>query len=133
MVFAAALIRKMDLKMSIGVVAVSSYTGETTTSKGAKLRGALPNNLAGKHIVIIDDILDSGQTLGLLRETIAEQGPASMRACMLLRKDVERVVDASAEYVGFDIPDEFVVGYGLDYNGFYRNLPDIRVLEEAAG
>ena len=133
MVFAADLIRKMDLMMSIGVVAVSSYTGETTTSKGAKLRGALPNNLAGKHIVIIDDILDSGQTLGLLRDTIGEQGPASLRACMLLRKEVARVVDARAESIGFDIRDEFVVGYGLDYNGFYRNLPDIRVLEERAG
>ncbi len=132
MVFAADLIRKMDLKLSIGVVAVTSYAGETTTSKGAMLRSALPDNLGGKHIVIIDDILDSGQTLGLLRDTILERGPASLRSCMLLRKEVERVVDIEAEYTGFDIPDEFVVGYGLDYNGFYRNLPDIRVLERRA-
>lgn len=130
MVFCADLIRAMDLLISLGVVAVTSYPGETTQSKGARLRGALPSNLGGKHIVLIDDILDSGQTLALLEGLIAEQSPASVRSCMLLRKDVPRDVEVGADYVGFDIPDEFVVGYGLDYNGFYRNLPDIMVLRE---
>ena len=132
-VFTADLIRKMDLKMSLGVVAVTSYAGETTVSKGARLRGALPSNLSGKHIVIIDDILDSGQTLALLRELALEREPASLRSCILLRKEVARVADVTSDYVGFDIPNEFVVGYGLDYNGFYRNLPDIMVLKESPG
>ena len=129
-VFAADLIREMPLRMSIRVVAVSSYPGESVKSKGARLRGELPSDLAGRHVVIVDDILDSGQTLGLLRETIESQGAASVRACMLLRKDVPRAVPVEAEHVGFDIPDEFVVGYGLDYDGFYRNLPDIVSMRE---
>ena len=82
--------------------------------------------------MIIDDILDSGQTLELLRGTILDRSPASFRSCMLLRKDVEKVSDVEADYVGFDIPDEFVVGYGLDYNGYYRNLPDIGILRKDA-
>ncbi|MEO1130141.1 MAG: hypoxanthine phosphoribosyltransferase [Planctomycetota bacterium] len=133
MVFAADLVREMQLLLSIRLVAVSSYPGESTKSKGAKLRGALPTDLAGRHIVIIDDILDSGQTLALLRDAILEQKPASLRSVMLLRKDVPRDVDVEAEYSGFDIPDEFVVGYGLDYDGYYRNLPDIVALREAGG
>ena len=133
MVFTADLIRKMDLMMSIGVVAVTSYAGETTVSKGARLRGALPQHLAGKHVVIIDDILDSGQTLALLQGLVGELGPASLRSCLMLRKDVPRNVSVEADYIGFDIPDEFVVGYGLDYNGFYRNLPDIVALREVPG
>lgn len=130
MVFTADLIRKMDLMMSIGVVAVTSYAGETTTSKGARLRGALPEHIAGKHVVIIDDILDSGQTLALLQKLVGELRPASLRSCLMLRKDVPRTTEVEADYIGFDIPDEFVVGYGLDYNGFYRNLPDIVALRE---
>lgn len=133
MVFTADLIRKMDLMMSIGVVAVTSYAGEATTSKGARLRGALPPHIAGKHVVIIDDILDSGQTLALLQGLVGELRPASLRSCLLLRKEIERPVDVEADYVGFDIPNEWVVGYGLDHNGFYRNLPDIVALRETPG
>lgn len=127
-VFAADLIRRMQVKLSLGVVAVSSYPGRTVQSKGAAIRGELPPDLAGKHVLIIDDILDSGQTLGLVRRLVEEQGPASLRVCVLLRKDRARVEDVPVEYVGFDIPDEFVVGYGLDYDGYYRNLPGIAVL-----
>lgn len=130
MVFGADLIREMPVRMSIRLVAVSSYPGEATRSVGARLRSALPPDLAGRHVVIVDDILDSGQTLALLEEMVMEQGPASFRACVLLRKDVPRKAEPTVEYVGFDIPDEFVVGYGLDYNGFYRNLPDIVTLRE---
>lgn len=130
-VFVADLIREMPLKLSMSVVTVSSYPGQATRSKGAALRGSLPDNLADRHVVIVDDILDSGGTLQLLRNAIAEQGAASVRACVLLNKlGVPKQPGVLAEYVGFDIPDEFVVGYGLDYDGFYRNLPDIRILEE---
>lgn len=128
MVFAADLIRTMPIRISIRTVVVSSYPGASTTSKGAALRGALPDDLRGRHVVLVDDILDSGQTLGMLSRMIREQEPASVRVCVLLRKDVTRVEDIAADLVGFDIPDEFVVGYGLDYNGFYRNVPDIVAL-----
>lgn len=130
-VFTADLIREMPLKLSMRMVTVSSYPGATTQSKGASLRGALPKDLAGRHIVIIDDILDSGQTLALMRDLAAEQKPASLRICVLLRKDVPRSVEVHPDYVGFDIPNEFVVGYGLDHDGYYRNLPDIAVLAPA--
>jgi hypoxanthine phosphoribosyltransferase len=128
-VFVADLIREMPMRLSMRVVTVSSYPGATTKSKGAALRGAIPHDLGGRHVVVVDDILDSGQTLGLVRDLIAEQKPASLRLCVLLRKEVPRVIDVEAQYIGFDIPDEFVVGYGLDYNGFYRNLPDIVTLK----
>lgn len=130
-VFVADLIREMPLRLSMRVVTVSSYPGTTTKSRGAMLRGALPQDLGGRHVVVVDDILDSGHTLALVRELVLEQNPASLRICVLLRKDVPRPPERQVHpnHVGFDIPNEFVVGYGLDYNGFYRNLPDIAVLE----
>ncbi len=129
LVFAADLIRQMPLKLSLRLVAVSSYPGSSVTSKGAKLASELPPDLAGKHVIVIDDILDSGQTLGLVRELIEAQKPASVRLCVLLRKpDSVRKREVHAEYIGFEIPDEFVVGYGLDYDGYYRNIPDIATL-----
>lgn len=127
-VFVADLIRHLPIKLRLGVVAVSSYPGESMASKGAHLKGELPRDLAGKHIVLIDDILDSGHTLNLLRDLIHEQRPASLRVAVLLRKLVPRDRDFQPDYIGFDIPDTFVVGYGLDYDGYYRNLPDIASL-----
>jgi len=128
-VFVADLVRQMPLKMRLGVVAVSSYPGRTMQSKGAAIRGELPPDLAGKHILIVDDILDSGRTLGLVRRLAAEQRPASLRIAVLLRKQVARAEEVDCEYVGFDIPDAFVVGYGLDYDGHYRNYPQIAILK----
>lgn len=132
MIFTADLIREMPIKLSLGLVAVSSYPGESITSKGAHLASELPPDLAGKHVVIIDDILDSGQTLDLIRKAIVGQGAASVRICVLLSKQVERVADVKPDYVGFDIPDAFVVGYGLDYDGYYRNYPEIATLKPMA-
>ena len=131
-VFAADLIRHMEVRLSIRVVAVQSYPGESTASKGAKLASALPDDLKGRHVVIIDDILDSGQTLALLQSLIREQEPASLRSVMLLDKRARREVEVSSDYVGFEIPDEFVVGYGLDFDGYYRNLPEIMTLKAGA-
>ncbi|MBN8598924.1 MAG: hypoxanthine phosphoribosyltransferase [Planctomycetes bacterium] len=133
LVFTADLIRELSMKLSLRVVAVSSYPGTSVESKGAKLAGELPRDLAGKHVVIVDDILDSGQTLGLIDELVQTQKPASVRICVLLKKPPEvRKREVKAHYVGFDIPNEFVVGYGLDYDGFYRNLPYIGVLKQEA-
>lgn len=132
MIFTADLVRELPFKLSLGLVAVSSYPGETISSKGAHLASDLPKNLEGKHVVIIDDILDSGQTIALLDGEIRKQGAASVRTCVLLSKQVERVVDIKPDYVGFEIPDAFVVGYGLDYDGYYRNYPEIATLKPTA-
>jgi hypoxanthine phosphoribosyltransferase len=131
-VFVADLIRHMPLKLSLGVVAVSSYPGRSMQSKGAAIRGELPPDLTGKHVLIVDDILDTGRTLRLVRSLITEQKPASLRLCVLLRKLIPREEEVTAEYVGFDIPDEFVVGYGLDFDGYYRNYPGVAVLKREA-
>jgi hypoxanthine phosphoribosyltransferase len=119
--------------MSIRPVVVSSYPGTATSSQGANIHGAVPTDLQGAHVVIVDDILDSGRTLGLLRRVIAAQNPASLRIAVLLRKSKRdgRDEDVDVEYAGFDIEDEFVIGYGLDYDGYFRNLPDIGVMGES--
>lgn len=127
-VFVADLIRQMPVKLSLGLVAVSSYPGRSTESLGAVMRSELPRDLAGKHVLIVDDILDSGQTLHMLVGLVREKNPASVRTCVLLRKPGNAMVPAQADYVGFDIPDAFVVGYGLDFDGFYRNYPEIATL-----
>jgi len=129
-IFTADLVRHMPLNLSMRMVTVSSYPGASTMSKGAKLRSELPTDLGGRHVLIIDDILDTGQTLGLLKDLIAEQNPASIRICVLLDKQgVQRKHEVKADYVGFEIPDAFVVGCGLDHDGLYRNLPDIVALD----
>lgn len=133
MVFTADLIRHIPLKLRLEMLAVSSYPGTATRSKGATLASELKSDLTGKHVLIVDDILDSGRTLRLVRDLLDERGAASIRAAVLLDKQgVDRVPPPDghvfAEYKGFEIPDAFVVGYGLDYDGCYRNLPDIGVL-----
>ena len=129
MIFVADLIRELPLKLSLGLVAVSSYPGASVRSKGALLASEMPQDLKGKHIIVLDDILDSGQTLAMVKKLILEQGPATLRMGVMLDKQVDRVADIRADYVGFEIPDEFVVGYGLDYDGYYRNHPEIGVLD----
>lgn len=130
MVFVADLIRHMPIKMSIRPVTLSSYPGTSTDSQGVTLKGDIPTDLAGAHVLIVDDILDSGRTLGLLKRMFAAQRPASLRIAVLLNKEKGRSEEVTVEYAGFDIEDEFVVGYGLDYDGYYRNLPDVMVLGE---
>jgi len=132
MIFVADLVREIPLKLSLEVVGVSSYPGRSIESKGVSIKGDLPRNLAGKHLLVVDDILDSGHTLDVLTGLLRAQNPASLRTCVLLRKPGKSSLPLRPDYVGFDIPDEFVVGYGLDYNGFYRNLPEIGVLKESA-
>lgn len=128
-VFVADLIRELPMKVSLDLVAVSSYPGESVRSKGAHLESEMPRNLGDKHVLVLDDILDSGRTMHMVKDLIAKQNPASLRFGVLLDKAERREADIQADYVGFDIPDEFVVGYGLDYNGYYRNHPEIAVLK----
>jgi hypoxanthine phosphoribosyltransferase len=132
LVFVADLIRAMPIPLSIRPITASSYPGATTVSTGSvTLEGGVPTDLRGKHVIIVDDIFDTGRTLGLLRRVIEAQMPASVRIVVLLskRKPGGREENVRVEHVGFEIEDEFVVGYGLDYDGLYRNLPDICVLE----
>lgn len=132
MVFVADLIRSVDLKMSLRPITVSSYPGTATTSQGASVRGELPTDLRDCHVILVDDILDSGRTLGLLRRVFEAQAPASLRIAVLLSKSKPggREEEVAVEYSGFTIEDEFVVGYGLDFDGYFRNLPDIVTLRE---
>jgi len=132
MVFVADLIRHLPLKLSLELVGVSSYPGKSMESKGVSIRHELPSTLAGKHVLVVDDILDSGHTLDVVTRLILEQKPASLRSCVLLRKPGKTRLPVTPGYVGFDIPDEFVVGYGLDYDGYYRNLPQIATLKPDA-
>ncbi len=133
MIFMADLIRHIPVKMSIRPVTIKSYHGTATSSHGATINGDVPTDLEGAHVLIVDDILDSGRTLGLLRRLFAAQRPASLRIAVLLRKDEasgRRQEHVEVEYTGFDIGDEFVIGYGLDFDGYHRNLPDIGVLRQ---
>lgn len=131
-IFVADLMRELPHKIRISVLAASSYPGRATQSKGPPITSALPDDLAGKHVLIVDDILDSGSTIREIRQQISEKRPRSVQACVLLRKTRTSALETPCEYVGFDIPDEFVVGYGLDYDNYYRNFPHIGTLKQEA-
>lgn len=131
-IFVADLMRHLPQKIRIGIIDVESYPGKATSSQGVTIAGALPGDLHGKHVLIVDDILDSGRTIRRLRDECMQRGPASVHCCVLLRKKIPAAMATPCEYVGFEIEDEFVVGYGLDYNNYYRNLPDICIPREDA-
>ena len=128
--FIADLMRELPLRVRIGLITASSYEGTSTTSSGDVVLSdaCLPTSLAGRHVLIVDDILDSGRTIRRVREEIESRNPKSVRSCVLLRKKIPSALETPCEYVGFDIENEFVVGYGLDFDDYYRNLPYIGVL-----
>jgi hypoxanthine phosphoribosyltransferase len=130
MIFCADLMRQMSVRMQIGLLTVSSYPGASLTTQGSQLIGQQLGSLAGRHVLLIDDILDSGGTIRLVQPLLAAMEPASVKTCVLLRKDRPAAKETPVDYVGFEIPDEFVVGYGLDYDNYYRNLPDIVTLKQ---
>ena len=132
-VFVADLIRAMNTTMTIKPVTVTSYPGKATASQGATLQHGLPTDLKSKRVLLVDDILDSGQTLGLLRRVIMAQNPQSLRTIVLLDKEKSagRTEEVPIEHAAFKIADEFVIGYGLDFDGKFRNLPDIMTLSES--
>ena len=132
MIFCADLIRHIPIAMRIGLLAVSSYPGRSVRSQGSRVLGEQLGDLTGRHVLLVDDILDSGGTVRLVQSLLQEAGAAVVRSCVLLRKDRPAAREISLDYVGFDIPDEFVVGYGLDYDDYYRNLPDIVTLKPEA-
>ncbi|MDA0658546.1 MAG: hypoxanthine phosphoribosyltransferase [Planctomycetota bacterium] len=128
-VFLADLIRQLDFPLRVGVVWASSYRGSTTVRGELSVNTAMMPNVSGEHVLLIDDIFDTGHTLAHLLQEIQKCGAASVRSAVLLRKQGRREVTIVPDYVAFEIPDEFVVGYGLDYQDYYRHLPYLAALE----
>ena len=129
MMFMVDLARAIELPLAIDFIAVSSYGKSTESSGVVRMLKDLDTDIANYHVLIIEDIIDSGLTLAYLRSQLLRRNPASLRICTLLNKPERRTADVPVDYVGFDIPNEFVVGYGLDYGEIYRNLPYIGVLK----
>ena len=127
--FACELAKRITVPVNIDFMKVSSYGGGTVSSGQVSIKMDVSESIAGKDVLIVEDIIDSGNTLNLLPKILMERGPKSIRLCALLDKPDRRVIDVKVDYTGFQIPDEFVVGYGLDYNQMYRNLPYIGVVE----
>ena len=128
LVFTADLIRKMKTKTIIDFLRVSSYNGTTTTGN-IKFINDLSEDITGKHLLIIEDIIDTGKTLRSVIDKLWEREPKSIKLCSFLDKPARRTVKIQGDFVGFSIPDHFVVGYGLDYNEHYRDLPFLGILK----
>ena len=127
--FACELAKHLTVPVSMDFMCVSSYGSGTVSFGRVKIIKDLDENIEGKHVLIAEDIVDSGNTLSTLIKILQVRKPASIRLCTLLDKPERRVVDIKADYSCFEIPDKFVVGYGLDYNQHYRNLPYVGVVE----
>ena len=130
LVLVADLIRLLDLPMRVGVIEASSYRGATTTRGELTINSELMIDISGRDVLLVDDIFDTGHTLVQVLDKMREFGPTSIRSAVLLRKQGRQEVAAEPDYVAFNIPDEFVVGYGLDYEDLYRNLPYLAALED---
>jgi hypoxanthine phosphoribosyltransferase len=128
-VLMADLIRLLDLPMRVGVLQASSYRGATTTRGELVINSELMLDISGRDVLLVDDIFDTGHTLVQVLEKMQEFEPTSLRSAVLLRKQGRQEVEYQPDFVAFDIPDEFVVGYGLDYEDMYRNLPYLAALE----
>lgn len=127
--FMCELAKRITVPVSMDFMSVSSYGDGTSSSGVVKIAKDLDESLEGKDVLVVEDIIDSGRTLYYLLEILKKRNPNSMKLCTLLDKPDRRVRDVKVDYVGFEIPDEFVVGYGLDYAQKYRNLPYIGVVE----
>jgi len=128
-VFHADLVRSIDLGISFDFIAVGSYGASTKSSGEVRILKDLDESLEDKDVLLVEDILDTGLTLHYLIQNLESRGPRSLRVVTLLNKPSRRIVTVRADYVGFEIPDQFVIGYGLDFSQRYRNLPDIRILK----
>lgn len=127
-IFLADLIRQLPLRMKIALVQVSTYPGSATTPQAPRTVLELSGDVAGRHVLVVDDILDSGGTLRRVHAMLRERGVRTIRTAVLLRKPAKAPPDVHVDFVGFDIEDLFVVGYGLDFNDHYRNYPHVGVL-----
>ena len=121
--------RNIDLQCELDFMDISSYGSGTSSSGVVRILKDLEEDITDRHVLIVEDIIDTGLTLSYLRRSLLARGPASLEICALLSKPSRRRADLDVRYLGFEVPDEFVVGYGLDYAGAYRNLPDICILK----
>ena len=126
--FMCELAKRISVPVSLDFMAVSSYGGDTKSSGVVKIVKDLDEAIQGKDVLVVEDIVDSGRTLSYLLEMLRDRKPASLKLCTLLDKPDRRVIEVPVDYTGFQIPDEFVVGYGLDYDQKYRNLPYIGIV-----
>ena len=127
--FTCELAKRLTMPVTIDFIQVSSYGSGTVSSGNIKIKKELDESIEGRDVIVIEDIIDSGNTLSRLVPYLQKMGPASLKICPLLDKPDRREADVNVDYNGFDIPDKFVVGYGLDYDQKYRNLPYIGVIE----
>ncbi len=130
-IFAADLLRKLEIDADINFVAVSSYGAGSKSSGAVKIIKDLDTDVSNKDVLIVEDIVDTGLTLSYLKNLILTRGARSVKICTILNKPSRRKADIDVEYIGYEIPDEFVVGYGLDYNEKYRSLPYIGILKRS--
>ena len=128
-VFMADLVRNVDTMCDLEFMAVSSYGDGTSTTGAVKIKMDLSHDIEGRDVIIVEDILDSGVTLNYLKGYLAMRKPNSIKICTMLDKKERRTANITADYVGFECPNEFIVGYGLDYAQKYRNLPEIGILK----
>ncbi len=128
--FLADLCRSITIPLELDFMAVSSYNGGTSSSGAVKIRKDIDTNIEGRHVIVVEDIVDSGLSLSYIREYLLNHSPASLKICVLLDKPGAHKMEALFDYVGFQIENDFVVGYGLDYKNLYRNLPYIGILKE---
>jgi hypoxanthine phosphoribosyltransferase len=129
-VFVSDLMKRIDLPLEVDFMAISSYGSSTKSSGVVRILKDLNNQIEGRNLLIVEDIIDSGLTLSYLIENLKARGPASIEICTILDKPDGRKTDIDIKYTGFTVPDEFVIGYGLDYSEKYRNLPYVAVLKE---
>ena len=128
-IFMSDLVRKINLPIKLDFMMVSSYGNSTESSGVVKIMKDLENNISDQHVLIVEDIIDSGLTLNYLKAMLETRNPQSVKICTLLDKPARRKAPVPVDYVGFEVPDEFIVGYGIDYAEKYRNLPSIGVLK----
>jgi len=128
--FLADLVREIGLPLRVGLIAASSYRGNATTAGTLVVQDGLLPDVEGRHLVLLDDILDTGNTIATLVSHLQNRGAASVRTCVLLRKIGRQTVPFEPDHTGFLIPDKFVIGYGLDFNDEYRHLPFVGVLPD---
>lgn len=131
-IFTADLVRELKGDVTIDFIAISSYGSGTESTGEVKLSQDLAKPIAGKNVIIVEDIIDSGLTLNYLKNLLLSRNPKCIKLCTILDKPERRKIDLLVDYVGFVIPNEFIVGYGLDYAELYRNLPDVCVLAPSA-
>ena len=131
MMFTSEMMKRLNFKLNVDYIDVASYAEDSESTGKVKLIQDLSHNIKDRPVIIMEDIIDTGHTLKYLAQLFADRGAKSIEICSLLDKPARREVDVEADYVGFKVPNEFIVGYGLDFNGLYRNLPFVGVLKRS--